>query len=225
MEQNLKDQLTQLRNSFYDQMPLSGEITAWDMITWAKEMFKQFDAFIDEEQETVPIDRKQQFYELGQSMGISINDLQRLRYAWKQEYADSAPSGQIAGVWMKASASLPPVGIYNALYNGDHIIFQVHDGGFRIIFYDKGFNDLPNLNLIKWLDESVSSIPAGSKERELIELLDEYIKLLNKEINDLIGMASIHGWSSRNVQEGIELRAKIEEARKKYSESLNKQQP
>jgi hypothetical protein len=39
--------LTELRNYFYDTMPSSGEITAWDMITWAKGMFLDFDKYID----------------------------------------------------------------------------------------------------------------------------------------------------------------------------------
>jgi len=42
-----KQQLTDLRNSFYDQMPSSGEIKAWDMIKWAQAMFQEFDVFID----------------------------------------------------------------------------------------------------------------------------------------------------------------------------------
>lgn len=39
--------LTELRNHFYDTMPSSGDITAWDMITWASQMFKEFDEYID----------------------------------------------------------------------------------------------------------------------------------------------------------------------------------
>ena len=55
---------------------------------------------------------------------------------------------------IKASEKIPPVGIYHAFYNGDHILFQVHDGGFRAIFYDGSFSDAPNLNLVKWIDET-----------------------------------------------------------------------
>lgn len=45
------------------------------------------------------------------------------------------------------------VGIYHALYNGDHVIFQVHDGGFRVINYHGERNDSPALHLIKYLNE------------------------------------------------------------------------
>lgn len=44
---SLKHQLTILRNEFYDTMPSQGEISAWDMITWAKTIFKRFDDAID----------------------------------------------------------------------------------------------------------------------------------------------------------------------------------
>jgi len=54
---------------------------------------------------------------------------------------------------IKASDELPGVGIYNCLYNGDHCIFQVHDGGFRIINYHGEKEDAPKLNLVKWLKE------------------------------------------------------------------------
>lgn len=46
-----KEQLTNLRNRFYDQMP-KGEVKVWDMIEWATEMFKEFDAFIDDRDES-----------------------------------------------------------------------------------------------------------------------------------------------------------------------------
>jgi hypothetical protein len=42
-----KDQLTDLRNSFYDEMPSRGEIKTWDMIEWSSAMFRKFDEFID----------------------------------------------------------------------------------------------------------------------------------------------------------------------------------
>lgn len=57
---------------------------------------------------------------------------------------------------IKASEHLPSVGIYHAFYNGDHVIFQVHDGGFRVINYHGEKDDAPKLYLIKWLDESNS---------------------------------------------------------------------
>lgn len=44
--EKLKQELTNLRNSFYDSMP-SGETVAWDWVQWASKMFKEFDEYID----------------------------------------------------------------------------------------------------------------------------------------------------------------------------------
>lgn len=80
----------------------------------------------------------------------------------------TASSGvESAGVWIRATERLPVPGIYNAQYNGDHIIFHLHDGGFRIILYDGRINDAPQLNLIKWLDESQSTIAPSSMESDI----------------------------------------------------------
>lgn len=87
-----------------------------------------------------------------------------------------------AGVWVKASERLPKVGIYNALYNGDHVIFQVHDGGFRVINYHGEKNDSPKLFLIRYLDDSAAS-PAG--DGEAIEILKELCWL--KSHKDAVG--------------------------------------
>lgn len=43
---------------------------------------------------------------------------------------------------------------------------------------------------------------------------EEYVKILGEEIDGLVGIAHVHGWKSRNVERGNELRAKIEEAKK-----------
>jgi len=48
--------------------------------------------------------------------------------------------------------------------------------------------------------------------QELIKLKDDYIELLGEEIDDLIGLAHVHGWKSQNVEEGIEIRKKIKKA-------------
>jgi hypothetical protein len=69
--------------------------------------------------------------------------------------------------WVRASERLPSVGIYHALYNGDHILFQVHDGGFRAIFYDGSLFDVPKLNILKWLDESTPQ-PSEAQDKENI---------------------------------------------------------
>lgn len=44
---------------------------------------------------------------------------------------------------------------------------------------------------------------------KLIEKLEEYILLLGKEIDDLIGIAHVHGWISCNVEQGKKLREEI----------------
>jgi hypothetical protein len=44
-------------------------------------------------------------------------------------------------------------------------------------------------------------------ERDRIK--DEYIKMLGNEIDSLVGLAYMHGWQSKNIQKGIDLRAKI----------------
>lgn len=75
-------------------------------------------------------------------------------------FSKDSPYQGSAGVWVKASEQLPKVGIYNALYNGDHVIFQVHDGGFRVINYHGEKNDSPKLFLIRYLDDSAAT-PAG----------------------------------------------------------------
>jgi hypothetical protein len=52
------------------------------------------------------------------------------------------------------------------------------------------------------------------KTSEYIKLLKEYNELLGEEIEDLIGIASVHGWESRNWEKGAELRKRIAEAEK-----------
>lgn len=44
---------------------------------------------------------------------------------------------------------------------------------------------------------------------ELIRLYEEYIKLLGDELNDVVVMASIHGWKSDRVEQGEEMRREI----------------
>ncbi len=56
-----------------------------------------------------------------------------------------------------------------------------------------------------FLEGSVS----GDRKIELIKTQQEYIDLLIAEINDLCGMASVHGWRSTRVDEGKRLREKI----------------
>lgn len=48
--------------------------------------------------------------------------------------------------------------------------------------------------------------------KSIIELQHEYIQLLSDELNEVVGMASIHGWQSSRVAEGERLRKEIEAA-------------
>jgi hypothetical protein len=54
----------------------------------------------------------------------------------------------------------------------------------------------------------------NEKLKKAITLLQEYIKLLGEEIDDLVGIAYAHGWKSSRFEKGKELREKIAEALK-----------
>ena len=54
---------------------------------------------------------------------------------------------------------------------------------------------------------------------QLVQAYDEYINVLNDELNDTIGMASIHGWQSRNVKRGEDARYKMGKAKLALLES------
>jgi len=51
----------------------------------------------------------------------------------------------------------------------------------------------------------------------LIKSLDEYIVLLGRELDTVIGVASIHGWRSQLVKEGEEARETIDRLRGYYN--------
>jgi len=53
--------------------------------------------------------------------------------------------------------------------------------------------------------------------KELIDALDEYIALLGDELNEMAGFMHVHGWQSHRVEQGIELREKIDRLRKEVS--------
>jgi len=57
---------------------------------------------------------------------------------------------------------------------------------------------------------NLARIDQNNKLEEYTNLLKEYINLLGYELNDAVGMASIHGWQSTRVEQGKILRAKIE---------------
>jgi len=48
---------------------------------------------------------------------------------------------------------------------------------------------------------------------KLITAYDEYIVLLVAEINDLVGLATAHGWKSKRYKMGVKARNKIEKAK------------
>jgi hypothetical protein len=48
---------------------------------------------------------------------------------------------------------------------------------------------------------------------ELINAYENYLNVLNDELNDLVGIASIHRWKSRNVDRGEEARKRISAAK------------
>lgn len=56
---------------------------------------------------------------------------------------------------------------------------------------------------------------AFDKRGKLIGLLDEYHGLLGEELNEVCVLATIHGWQSSHIEEGKELRKKIDELREK----------
>jgi hypothetical protein len=45
--------------------------------------------------------------------------------------------------------------------------------------------------------------------QELVEALKEYNQLITDELNDLVGVAAVHGWKSNRVEQGEKLREKI----------------
>lgn len=61
-----------------------------------------------------------------------------------------------------------------------------------------------------------------SKVEIYLQVLNEYVSLLGDELNDTVGMASIHGWQSTRVKQGKDLRKKIETLKCIYEE---KEQP
>jgi len=53
------------------------------------------------------------------------------------------------------------------------------------------------------------------EKEELIEAYEEYVKILVDEIESLIGVASVHGWRSRNVELGQQCRNRIHSLKQK----------
>ena len=67
------------------------------------------------------------------------------------------------------------------------------------------------LSLHNYWDSNTSEDRVEIVERafKMIERQKEYIELLNQELNGLVGVASVHGWKSQLVEEGIKLREEM----------------
>lgn len=46
-------------------------------------------------------------------------------------------------------------------------------------------------------------------QNELVKALEDYIVLLGKELDEVVPMASVHGWKSSRFEEGKKMRKKI----------------
>ncbi len=51
---------------------------------------------------------------------------------------------------------------------------------------------------------------------ELFKAYDEYIELLNAELNGLVGIAVVHGWHSTRYEQGVVCRQRIKELKEKF---------
>lgn len=51
--------------------------------------------------------------------------------------------------------------------------------------------------------------------KKLIKAQSDYIKLLGEELNEVVGIASVHGWKSSRYEQGIKCREKIKNAKKR----------
>ncbi len=58
---------------------------------------------------------------------------------------------------------------------------------------------------------------------ELIKAYDEYIQILTDELDDLVGLAYVHGWKSHRVGAGEDARKKIADAKAKLSQHIENQ--
>ncbi len=58
------------------------------------------------------------------------------------------------------------------------------------------------------------SIKQQIKAEKTVEAYREYNKLLSDECGELVGTASVHGWKSTRVEQGVRLRDKIKQLEK-----------
>jgi hypothetical protein len=60
-------------------------------------------------------------------------------------------------------------------------------------------------------NRSVDDLTAQNQQmKKLIKLKDEYLQLILDELNEVVSIASIHGWKSTRFEQGKVLRGKIE---------------
>lgn len=60
---------------------------------------------------------------------------------------------------------------------------------------------------------ATSTMAENIKLRDLIHLQEDYIKLLGEELDELAGIAIVHGWQSKRAWAGAEIRDKIEKVK------------
>ncbi len=63
----------------------------------------------------------------------------------------------------------------------------------------------------------------NTKAKKLDELHLEYEALLVEEIENLLGLGMAHGWKSKNVENGIKMRAKLVKAGSKIKLPISEQ--
>lgn len=86
----------------------------------------------------------------------------------------------------------------------------------------KTINSLPWNNRLRTDAESLlimydQLLERHNDELELIAVLKQYIELLGAELGELVTLAHNHGWKSKYIQEGIELRERIEQLENKHN--------
>jgi hypothetical protein len=54
--------------------------------------------------------------------------------------------------------------------------------------------------------------------RSLIKVYDGYIELLNAELEEIIVLATLHGWKSHRYEDGLKMRNRIAELKRSISQ-------
>jgi hypothetical protein len=58
-------------------------------------------------------------------------------------------------------------------------------------------------------DVGIFRMQPGPPKDELVDALEDYIKLLGEELSELAGFAMVHGWKSKRVEQGAVMRENI----------------